>query len=569
MIRTPVPPGPARPGGSRPPAGWFAMLVAALAAGAASTLLLPHVLAVAADRMLAGDSAAAPALAVAGLMACGVIAEVACEAASAACGGITTARARRGLLNSVFALGVASRERFATGDLISRLVGNCADAGQAPAAIASAIITFATSAVAAAALWRISPWLGIAFLAGLVLVLVLVRVFMRRTFSLFGRYQAIQGQISARLIDALAGIRTIRASGTADREIERILVPLDDLSRTGKRTWETQRSVAWRISLLGPAVEIIMLAVAGIEVAAGRIPAGDMLATAGYSALALGFVNQIDTVAEFARARAGARRVGEVRKAAAGLPAGGCQPLPAGPGRLELRGVTVRTGDGRTVLNRICLDIAPGSTVAVVGASGSGKSTLARLIGRLSEPDEGEVLLDGVCVAGIDAAALRREVAYAFERPVLLGETVHDVVTYAAPEKTREAAMRAARLACADGFVRRLPQGYDTLVRGLALSGGEAQRLGLARALAQDPRVLVLDDATSSLDALTEMQIGRALTGAMAGRTRLVITQRTATARRADFVAWLDAGQLRATAPHEHLWHDRDYRVAFSGNPAG
>ncbi|MBS2967151.1 ATP-binding cassette domain-containing protein, partial [Actinocrinis puniceicyclus] len=235
---------------------------------------------------------------------------------------------------------------------------------------------------------------------------------------------------------------------------------------------------------------------------------------------------------------------------------------------LQLRGVTVRSG-GHSVLERVDLDIAPGSTVALVGASGAGKSTLAGLVGRLVEPADGEVLLDGARVADLDVVQLRHQVAYAFARPALLGATVHDAVTYCAPEASRAVAVRAARLARADGFIRRLPQGYDTPLRGLALSGGEAQRLGLARALAQDARVLVFDDATSSLDTLTEMQISRALTEALAGRTRIVVTQRAATARRADVVAWLEGGRLRATGPHEQLWQDPRYRAVFStGAPA-
>lgn len=552
----------------RPPSGWLGLLLAALAASSATSLLLPAALAAAADRLVSARPAAAPTLAVVGLLAAGVLAEVAAGVASAACTSIATARARRGMLDSVFVLGVSGRARFGAGDLVSRLVGNCANVGQCPAAIASAAVAAVTSLLAAAALWRIDPWLGATFLAGMVPVLLLVRVFMRRASGLFARYQAIQGQISTRLADALAGIRTIRASGTAEREIKRILVPLAELSATGRQTWQAQRSVVWRLSLAGPMIELVMLAVAGIEVASGRIPAGDLLATAGYTALALGFIDQIDSVSELALARAGARRVGEVHAAAAALPPRGDQQLTTGPGLLELRGVTVRADGGRTVLDRIWLTVAPGSTVALVGPSGAGKTTLARLVGRLAEPDEGEVLVDGVPVAGVDAMALRREIAYAFERPVLLGDTVYEAVTYAAPETTRERAVRAAELARADTFIRRLPQGYDTPIRGLALSGGEAQRLGLARALTQRSRVLVFDDATSSLDTVTEMQISRALTTALAGRTRLVIAQRASTAQRADLVAWLDKGRLRAIAPHEQLWQEPDYQAVFNGNPA-
>jgi ATP-binding cassette subfamily B protein len=560
---------------ARPPSAWFAVLIIALAAGSASALLLPYALAVSATRLLTGRGLAQPALAVAALLLLGMVAQVAGEVCSAACTGRATARARRTLLGSVLELGVPGTARYAPGDLISRLVGNCADAGQAPAATAEAVVSFATSLLAVAALWWVDPWLGAAFLAGLLPVLLLVRLFVRRTGELFMEYQGHQSGIAARLTDALAGIRTIRACGTAEREVARVLEPLPRLSRTGRRIWAAQSSVIWRMSLLAPALEITVLSIAGLLLAAGRIAPGDLLAAAGYTTLALGFLNQMDSLGQLARARAGARRAGEVcaeacTSASASASATGARPRarPApGPGRVELRGVTVQTGE-HSVLEGVDLDIAPGSTLALVGTSGSGKSTLAALLGRLVEPARGEVLLDGTRLAELDTAQLRREVAYAFERPALLGATVHEAVTYCAPQSSRTAAVRAAELARADGFIRRLPQGYDTPLRGLALSGGEAQRLGLARALAQDARVLVLDDATSSLDTLTEMQISHALTEALAGRTRIVVTQRAATARRADVVAWLEGGRLRATAAHDELWQDPDYRAVFNVSAA-
>jgi ATP-binding cassette subfamily B protein len=548
---------------ARPPSAWFAALIAALLAESAAALGLPYALSATAVRLLAGRAAGSAALVVAALLALGVLAQVAGEVSSAACTARATASARRRLLGSVLNLGVPGSARYQTGDLISRLVGNCADAGQAPPAVAEAAVAFATSLLAAAALWRLDPWLGGAFIAGILPVLLLVRLFVLRTGEMFMQYQGIQSRVAALLTDALAGARTIRASGTVDREVERVLAPLPELSRTGRRIWSAQGSVIWRMSLLAPAVEILVLGIAGFRIAAGRLPAGDLVAAAGYTTLALGFLAQMDALGQLGRARAGARRAGEVcAEAAASAPSPGKPPVP-GPGRLQLRGVTVRF-DGHSVLDSVDVDIAPGSTVALVGASGSGKSTLAALIGRLIEPTDGEILLDGTAVAELDAVELRHRIAYAFARPALLGATVHDAVTYCADDASRATAVRAAELARADAFIRRLPQGYDTPLRGLHLSGGEAQRLGLARALAQDARVLVLDDATSSLDTLTEIQISRALTEALDGRTRIVVTQRAATARRADAVVWLEGGRIRASGPHERLWQDPQYRSVFA-----
>ncbi|NUP01050.1 MAG: ATP-binding cassette domain-containing protein, partial [Nonomuraea sp.] len=205
------------------------------------------------------------------------------------------------------------------------------------------------------------------------------------------------------------------------------------------------------------------------------------------------------------------------------------------------------------------LTIPGGTITAVVGRSGSGKSLLAVLAGRLADPERGDVLLDGVPLRDLTRDALRSAVGYAFERPVLVGDTIADALTPPAGAAVGEAA-EAAR---ADAFVRRLPAGYDTPLAEAPMSGGERQRLGLARAFAQGERLLVLDDATSSLDTVTEREVGRALTDDPRGRTRLVAAHRVATAARADQVVWLDEGRVRAVGPHHVLWRDPAYRAVF------
>ncbi|MFF5019899.1 ATP-binding cassette domain-containing protein [Streptomyces sp. NPDC001165] len=204
-----------------------------------------------------------------------------------------------------------------------------------------------------------------------------------------------------------------------------------------------------------------------------------------------------------------------------------------------------------------------GTAVALVGSSGAGKSSLAALIGRLHDPDAGMVLLDGVPVRELTLMSLAHCVAYAFERPALLGETVHGTIGLARPEVGRAVIEEAARAACADGFVRRLPGGYATSLTQAPLSGGESQRLGLARAFCQGGRVLVLDDAMSSLDTATEAQVAQTLRTAFIGRTMVMVARRASTASAADVVAWLADGRIRAVAPHAQLWHDPQYRALF------
>jgi ATP-binding cassette subfamily B protein len=199
----------------------------------------------------------------------------------------------------------------------------------------------------------------------------------------------------------------------------------------------------------------------------------------------------------------------------------------------------------------------------VVGRSGSGKSLLAALAARLADPVGGTVLLDGVPLPELDRAELRGAIGYAFERPVLVGDTVGAAIGLGADDQGVVAA--AATAACADGFIRRLPGGYATPMADTPLSGGERQRIGLARAFAQGERLLVLDDATSSLDTVTERQVGTALTADPRGRTRLIVAHRLTTASRADRVVWLEDGRVLGHAPHHELWADPRYRAVFQG----
>ncbi|MBO0806113.1 MAG: ABC transporter ATP-binding protein, partial [Nocardiopsaceae bacterium] len=233
----------------------------------------------------------------------------------------------------------------------------------------------------------------------------------------------------------------------------------------------------------------------------------------------------------------------------------------APPGALTMRGIAVRRG-GQDVLRDLDLTIPGGAVVALVGRSGAGKSTLAELAGRLADPTEGSVSLDGTDLRALTRGTLREAVVYAFERPHLFGATPREAIGFGPAVPPDEDIRAAASAAQAAQFIERLPLGYDTPLDEAPLSGGEVQRLGLARAFAHasTARVLVFDDATSSLDTITEMLVSRAMTERLRGRTRLIVAHRAATAARADLAAWLDEGRIRAIAPHDKLWRDPDYR---------
>jgi ATP-binding cassette subfamily B protein len=547
--------------------------VAAGVLAATSSLLLPAALAAAIDSVVAPGSGATPPVAVLlflGVVLTGVTSAVLGALATTTGVARSTAWLRRRGVAGLLTGAPSGPGDIPAGDATARVTGVAAAAGRVPAMTVAVLTGSLVSLAAVVALALIDVWTAAAVLTLVPAGVLLARRFAGRTVHAFTDYQQAQAAIAARLTDALAGRRTIRASGTVDVEISRVLAPLPALRAAGERFWAQQRDLGWSFALLAPVARLVVLAVAGLGVTYGRITVGDAVAVVGYTELVLRGVRAVDTVLEIAQCRAAAARLAAiVDRPAAGPTSGPRRPGPAGgPGRARLSGVTVRL-DGRTVLDGVNLLLAPGGCTALVGASGSGKTVLVGLFGGLHRPDAGVVLIDGRPVTELDAATLRRSVAYAFERPALPGSTLAEAIAYGRPGADERIVAEAARAARADAFVDMLPLGYLTPPAGAPLSGGELQRLGLARAVAQDARITILDDATASLDSATEAQVEQALATVLQGRTRLVVTRRAATAAAADRVAWLHEGRIRACAPHAELWPDPEYRALFVPSGAG
>ncbi len=545
---------------------WTWSLALATLVSAGAEILLPAALGRAIDALPGGGHVTSALLVCAGLIALIVVGKMVGDVATGASNARCTAWLRTTLVQHLVAIGPAATRRFEAGDLVTRVTRNASEAGQVgmTAIMVGASLVPPVGSIVALAL--IDPWVGLTALVGLVAMTVLLRVFVRDNSATIGRYLHSQGLIAARLVDALSGARTIAAAGSIDHERQRILQPLSGLREHGARMWHNQVRVASQAALIGPLLQLSVVGIAGLGVVAGRLTVGELYAASRYAVLAAGIGSAVGYLNKLSRARAGGRRAAEVltepvtRYGVARLP--DSSDKSGGAGRLEFRGVRVSAA-GEPVIDGLDLVVPAGATVAVVGRSGAGKSVLAALAGRLADPEQGQVLLDGVALPDLSRDQLRGAVGFAFERPALVGDTIEEVINFGSRSRTQEKVRRAATIARAHTFVERLPEGYWTELAAAPLSGGEVQRLGLARAFAHPYRVLILDDATSSLDTVTERQVGAVLTAGDGGQTRLIIAHRSATAARTDLVAWLDRGTVRSLRPHAELWRDPDYRALF------
>jgi ATP-binding cassette, subfamily B, bacterial len=535
--------------------GWLPLIGAAALLGSLTVLALPAVLGRAVDA--ASSDPRNWVLIACGLIALGIICDVVEVIAGTACVAGTTAWLRHTMVTQILASGPVGARRFATGDLVSRVSSNATDAARAGPATLTAVTAAIPPIGSLILLTLISPWLAAAFLGSILLVIVVLFFFARRTAEISLAYQETQGRIAAALTEALDGLRTITAAGTADREQQRVLRLLPQLHAQGMRTWQVLARSGAQAAIVGPLVLIAVLAVGGIQLVNRRITPGEYFAAAQYAVIGAGLGSLTAVLGQLARARAGIARIAEVTEVRS--VAYGALSLPVGPGRLVFDEVSVRAGE-ELLLDRVSLDLPGGAAVAVVGSSGAGKSVLAAVAGRLRDPDSGQVRLDGVPLTGLSHTALRTAVNCAFERPALVGTTVGEAIGVGSTQPTQ--LLASARATHVHEFVSRMPDGYSTPLADAPLSGGEAQRLGLARAWPAG-RLLILDDATSSLDTATELQISETLMGDRQGRTRLIITHRAATAARADLVVWLDRGRVRAVGCHHELWLDPCYREAF------
>jgi ATP-binding cassette subfamily B protein len=414
-----------------------------------------------------------------------------------------------------------------------------------------------TIALASAVMFVLEPWLALVALAPAPFVVYAASRYNRVSRPAVQEVQQRLAELTAEAEENVSGIRIVKAFAREEHQLHRFRRAV---SRVFDQSIYSTRLQAFFSPLLGflPQLGIaLVLLIGGRQVIAGKLSLGDFTAFYTYVAMLAGPMRMLGmTLGMAQRAIASGNRLFEIldrEPRIEGPPQ--APPLPAGGGRVDMRDVTLRYDGAAPALTAIDLTVEAGRTVALVGPSGSGKTSLVALIARLYDPSEGSVRIDGADVRSVDLASLRSEVAFVGDDSFLFTASIAENIAYARPGASLEEIEAAARRAQADEFIRDLPGGYDTLVgeRGMTLSGGQRQRVAIARALLADPRILILDDATSSVDATTETAIKTGLGEAMAGRTTFVIAHRLSTVSLADEVVVMDGGRIVDRGTHAEL----------------
>ena len=418
-----------------------------------------------------------------------------------------------------------------------------------------------TIVLAAVAMIIVQPGLAIISLLPVPVVVAIAFRYGRRSRPALQEVQQRIAELTADVEENVSGVRVVKAFAREERQLARFR---NQVGRVFDQAMISTRLQAFYNPFIGFLPQIGLAAIlffGGRQVINGSLTIGQFSAFYAYLLMLLSPMRTLGISLGLAqRATAAGARVYQILDREPRIVAKpGAGALPPGSGRVELRGASLEYDPDvpapRPALHDVSLDVAAGTTVALVGSTGSGKTTLVNLIPRLYDTTAGAVLVDGTDVRDVDPASLRAQIAIVDDDPFLFSDTVAANIAYARADASAEEIETAARRAQAHDFIERLPDGYDTRVgeRGLTLSGGQRQRLAIARAFLADPRILVLDDATSSVDASTEQEIKQALREVMAGRTTFVIAHRLSTISLADLIVVLEDGRLVAEGDHDAL----------------
>jgi ATP-binding cassette subfamily B protein len=444
-----------------------------------------------------------------------------------------------------------------TGDLMTR-IGSETD--RICVFLSLHLLDFATDVLmivmTAAILLSIDPWLALVTLLPLPFIAWMIHVVRDRLRHGFEKIDRIWSEVTNVLADTIPGIRVVKAFAQEKREAARFKEANRHNLLINDRVNKVWSLFSPTVTFLTELGLLIVWAVGIWQVSRGHITVGVLTAFLAYIGR---FYTRLDSMSRIVsvtqKAAAGAKRIFDILDHVSSVPeATNPVHLERIEGRIDIKDVGFRYGN-RAVIRGLDLSIKPGEMIGLVGHSGSGKSTLVNLICRFYDVSEGAILVDGVDIRSLPISEYRRNIGLVLQEPFLFFGTIADNIAYGKPGATREEIIAAARAAHAHEFILRLPHGYDSMVgeRGQTLSGGERQRISIARALLIDPHILILDEATSSVDTTTEKEIQKALDNLVQGRTTIAIAHRLSTLRQADRLVVLDRGQIVEIGPHDEL----------------
>jgi ATP-binding cassette subfamily B protein len=404
---------------------------------------------------------------------------------------------------------------------------------------------------------RMQPLLAVISLAAMPFIMVLMRWFMEKIHPLWHERQDRVGELTALVEQNLLGVSVVRGFAQEKAEEKRFE---DETTNVYRISMILERARAFTmplIVLLASASTVLILWIGGRMVINDVLTLGSLVAFNSYLLQLIQPMRRLGFIATMiGESRASAERVFEILDARSEVEnSPDAVPLGEIEGRVTFDNVSFSYLGGSKVLREVSFDVAPGQVIALLGPTGSGKSTITNLIPRFYDVTEGAIKIDGVDIRSVTIESLRRQIGIVLQETTLFGSTVRENITFGRTNATQEEIEAATKAAAAHNFIMGFPNGYDTAVgeRGVTLSGGQRQRIAIARALLLDPRILILDDATSSVDTETEQEIQAALEVLMRNRTCFIIAQRVSTVRTADQIFVVDRGRLVARGQHQDL----------------